>query len=61
MRAALRQPGYSSWRRTHHRGDRPSSYHHALLPPDLVIGHEDGWARIADQLEARLRAAGLSR
>jgi uncharacterized protein YndB with AHSA1/START domain len=27
---------------------------HVLLPPHLVLGHEDGWERIAGQLAARL-------
>jgi uncharacterized protein YndB with AHSA1/START domain len=27
---------------------------HVLLPPHLVPGHEDGWARVAGQLAARL-------
>jgi uncharacterized protein YndB with AHSA1/START domain len=39
-------------------GDKQTlmTIHHALLPPDLVAGHEDGWARIAEQLEESFRA-----
>ncbi len=30
---------------------------HTRLPPDLVTAHETGWAKIAAQLDQRLRAA----
>jgi uncharacterized protein YndB with AHSA1/START domain len=30
--------------------------HHALLPPELIGGHQQGWTRIAEQLDDILRA-----
>ena len=29
--------------------------HHALLPPKLIGGHQQGWTRIAEQLDDILR------
>ena len=41
----------------HDGTDTLMTIHHALLPPDLVSNHEQGWSAIAAQLETSLRRA----
>jgi hypothetical protein len=38
-------------------GDTLMTIRHAMLPPDVRIRHEHGWAKIADQLADGLAAS----
>jgi uncharacterized protein YndB with AHSA1/START domain len=42
----------------HGDGETSMTIHHGLLPPDLIDQHQLGWARIAEQLAARMLEAG---